>query len=87
MISRASWALVAALGLLFGGGCGGKVVFDGGAGGGGGAGGSTASGSAECVLGLCGDLCTKCVGTQCVNGKCDMKGTCQPPDVTFTCGK
>jgi len=68
-------------------GCGGKVVFaDGGSGGAGGSGGSSAAGL-ECVLGHCNDPCNKCVGAKCFTGKCDTNGTCQPADVTFTCGK
>ncbi len=68
-------------------GCGGKVVFaDGGSGGAGGSGGTSAAGL-ECVLGNCNDFCNKCVGAKCFTGKCDTNGTCQPPDVTFTCGK
>jgi hypothetical protein len=86
-IRRARWASTALAGgflaLFTAGGCGGKVVYGEPTGGSGGAGG----GGAECVLGKCGDLCTKCVGQTCVNGKCDSNGACQPPDVTFTCGK
>ena len=67
------------------GGCGGKVVFSDGSSGG--AGGSSSNGSTDCILGKCGDACTKCIGAKCSAGKCDTNGTCQPVDLTFTCGK
>ena len=78
------WRKAAAL-AVFACGCGGKVIFvDGGAGTGtGGAGGSPAA--SECILGACGDPCTKCTGSDCFQGHCDQAGKCQPPDTTFSC--
>lgn len=60
--------------------CGGKVTFV--TGGTGGEGGAAPN---ECFVGHCNEGCIKCVGDQCVNGKCDAKGICQPPGTAFTC--
>jgi hypothetical protein len=68
------------LGLLLAG-CGANVVF---------AeddaeeGGSPPSG--ECVLGVCGEECTKCEGTECFTGQCTEEGQCEPSG-TVTCAE
>ena len=82
VLRRKRWAAFA---LLLGAGCGGKVIFDTGATSTTGAGGS--SNSAECVLGVCNDPCTKCVGSSCFTGKCDATLKCQPPGTTIMCTK
>lgn len=86
-LSVVLFAPLGALLLFAAGACGGKVVFADGGGGNGGTGGSGSTGGAECVVSACNGLCTKCVGQKCFTGKCDQAGICQPPDVTFTCGK
>jgi hypothetical protein len=91
---RTAFAGLFILGMI-GMGCGGKVVFvEGSSGGAGGSGGSdtTAVGTTgqaigECVLGVCGGECSKCVGSNCFAGKCDANRICQPPTVDVMCTK
>lgn len=78
---RGRIACAAALIIAAAAACGGKVTFVTGSG----SGGEGGAAGNECFLGHCGDACIKCIGDQCDNGKCDAKGLCQPPDVTFTC--
>ncbi|MFO0551263.1 MAG: hypothetical protein U0271_22935 [Polyangiaceae bacterium] len=70
------------MGLATGGpvGCGAKVVYQGD-----GEGGAGGGGEFDCIAGVCGDACTKCVDQDCFTGTCDENGVCTPPDQLVVC--
>jgi hypothetical protein len=42
--------------------------------------------SNQCVVGGCGDSCTRCEGRACITGVCDSELVCVPRSTFLTCG-